>query len=84
LQARGPIGSAGKRVIYILLQMKHFLLILIVSIFLTGGAIGEEEISQEDLEIIEMLEFLDAMDLVEDSNFELLEGLTEMGEDDGS
>ena len=65
-----------------MLQIKHFLLILVVSISLTSGAIGEEEVSQEDLEVIEMLEFLEMMDLVEDGNFELLEDLTEMGEDD--
>ena len=74
----------SKRGSIILLQLKLFLVILVASIILAGSAESQEEISQVDLEVIEMLEFLEMIDLMDNSDYELLEDLTEMGDDDAS
>lgn len=80
----GLTGPGAEGVVKILPPLKHLLLIVMVSILLAGGAAGQEELSEADLEVIEMLEFLEIVDLIEDSDFELIEGLTEMGDGDGS
>ena len=64
--------------------MRYFCLIILISILMTGGAAGLDDLSEEDLAVIEMLEFLETMDLIEDSDFELLEQITETGDDHGS
>ena len=55
-----------------------------ISLVLAGSASSQEEISQADLEVIEMLEFLEMLDMMDDNDYELLEDLSEMKDDDAS
>ncbi|MEJ2220987.1 MAG: hypothetical protein P8X80_09240 [Desulfobacterales bacterium] len=56
-----------------------------IFLFMHGGAgfAQEDEISDEDLEIIQHLEILENLDLLEE-DMDLLETMTELGDEDES
>ena len=55
-------------------------LTILISFHITTGFTQEGEISAEDLEVIELLDILEDLDLLEE-DFDLLDTLTEIGED---
>lgn len=65
-----------------LMKLKKALIALtiLISVHANSGFTQEEEISAEDLEVIELLDILEDLDLLEE-DLDLLDTLTEIGDD---